>query len=275
MSNETVNSNENNIGGKPITPSPVISAWSPRSDSIVKVAEALSKAQAEIQPVIKDASNPFYGSKYADLATVWAAIRKPLTDNGLSVIQEPGTDNGKITLTTTLLHSSGEYIRSVISMPVTKSDAQGYGSAITYARRYALQSIAGIAPEDDDGNAAVGQGKQPSQPQGRSANRPVAQATKAPAQPELCYYDLRKVDDAVRDATIDLFEKQGAEMDPDTYLYVSEGPVRIQGAEQLRVQPPSFDPQVIIESTGEIVKESVLAADTRKNINKLKGGKAA
>lgn len=128
--------------------------WGERSEQITKLAGALSKFQSQLEAVKKDSANPFFKSKYAELSAVWDAIRDPLAANELAVIQEPSSANGRVVLTTTLLHSSGEYIRSSISFPVTKQDPQGYGSAITYARRYALQAITGIAPEDDDGNAA-------------------------------------------------------------------------------------------------------------------------
>lgn len=138
--------------------------WGECSASIVNLAKALVAVQSHIEPVKKDAANPFFKSKYADLATVWDAVREPLAKNGLSVLQEPGTDGDRAALTTTLLHTSGEYTRSRMSVPVAKQDPQGYGSAITYMRRYALQSVLGVAPEDDDGNAAsVGTAKQMSQ----------------------------------------------------------------------------------------------------------------
>lgn len=128
--------------------------WSDRSESIVKLAIALSKMQSELEPLKKDSSNPYFKSKYADLSSVWDVLREPLTRNGLAVIQEPGTYENKLVLYTTLIHISGEYIRSAFEIPVLKQDPQGYGSAITYARRYTLQAITGLAPEDDDGNAA-------------------------------------------------------------------------------------------------------------------------
>jgi len=135
-----------------------ITQWSERSESLIKFAPAFSKFQAEIEGVKKDANNPFFKSKYAELSSVWDAIREPLTKNGFSVLQEPGSEDGKLIMTTTLLHSSGEYVRSSVKFPIVKQDPQGVGSAITYARRYSLQSITGIAPEDDDGNAASNPG---------------------------------------------------------------------------------------------------------------------
>jgi hypothetical protein len=143
--------------------------WSQRSESIVELAKALCKTQATVEAVKKDASNPFFKSKYADLASVWASIREALTSNGLSVLQEPASKENRVQITTTLIHSSGEYVRSCLEVVATKADPQGIGSAITYARRYALGAIIGIAPEDDDGNAAS-QGK-PQQQQQKPAQQ--------------------------------------------------------------------------------------------------------
>lgn len=125
-----------------------------KSESISKLSEALSKAQGVIEGAKKDSSNPFFKSKYADLSSVWEACRKPLSDNGLSVIQIfDETDKGVI-VETILSHMSGEYIAGRMFIPISKIDAQTIGSASTYARRYGLQAIVGIAPEDDDGNDA-------------------------------------------------------------------------------------------------------------------------
>lgn len=125
---------------------------------IAKLADALAKAQSQFEPVVKDTKNPFFKSMYADLATLIAATKKGLCANGLSVIQSPGrvVDN-KVQITSLLLHSSGQWMRSETEMPMSKADAQGMGSAITYGRRYAYQSLLNVAGEtDDDGSAAVG-----------------------------------------------------------------------------------------------------------------------
>ena len=127
-----------------------------KSDSIAELAFALAKAQGAMKGAIKDSANPFFKSKYADLASVVEAIRVAFSSNGLSYIQtvEP-SDKDEVRVETTLLHSSGEWIScGVLSLPVSKADAQGYGSALTYARRYSLSAAVGVAPEDDDGNAA-------------------------------------------------------------------------------------------------------------------------
>lgn len=122
---------------------------------IDKLAEALAKAQREIQNAAKDKANPYFKSKYADLASVWEACREPLTKNGLAVIQKARATEGGIEVETMLVHSSGQFVTETLSLPVVKADAQGIGSAITYARRYALSAMVGVAPEDDDGNAAA------------------------------------------------------------------------------------------------------------------------
>lgn len=127
-------------------------------DAPAKLAVSLSRAQAEMEGAKKDAANPAFRSKYADLASVWDAIREPLTKHGLSVIQLPcPAPDGHVGLVTTLLHESGESISQVFFMPVKdKTNAQAVGSALTYARRYSLMAVCGIAPEDDDGNVAAG-----------------------------------------------------------------------------------------------------------------------
>lgn len=124
--------------------------------SIADLAAALCKAQAQMEGAKKDANNPHFKSKYADLASVWDAIRGPLTSNGLSVVQLLRSIQGGVEVETILMHASGQQISDVFAVPASKQDAQGYGSAATYARRYALMAMVGVAPEDDDGNAAVG-----------------------------------------------------------------------------------------------------------------------
>lgn len=127
-----------------------------KSDSVAGLAAALAKAQGVMKGALKDSANPFFKSRYADLASVVEAIRAAFSANGLSYIQtvEP-SDKDEVRVETTLLHASGEWIScGILSLPVSKIDAQGYGSALTYARRYSLSAAVGVAPEDDDGNAA-------------------------------------------------------------------------------------------------------------------------
>ena len=130
-----------------------------QSESIAALAAALSKAQASITGALKDSANPFFKSKYADLASCWDACRKPLTDNGLAVIQTIEAGEARAVLVTTLCHASGEWIKSYCPI-LTKDDSpQALGSAITYARRYALAAMCGLAQVDDDAEAAQGRHK--------------------------------------------------------------------------------------------------------------------
>lgn len=127
-----------------------------QSEQINELATALSKAQAEIQPALKDSVNPFFKSKYADLASVWNACKDPLTKHGLSVLQMMDYKEGQLVLLTTLAHSSGQWVRSCLPVLSAKQDAQSIGSAITYMRRYSLAALVGVTTdEDDDGNAAT------------------------------------------------------------------------------------------------------------------------
>ena len=128
-----------------------------KSESIAALAAALATAQGSMKGAVKDSANPFFKSKYADLASVVEAIRSAFSANGLSYIQtiQP-SDRDEVRVETMILHSSGEWIScGVLALPVSKVDAQGYGSALTYARRYSLSAAVGVAPEDDDGNAAT------------------------------------------------------------------------------------------------------------------------
>jgi len=121
-----------------------------QSEQINELAFALSKAQSEITPAIKDSVNPFFKSKYADLSNVWDACRTPLTKNGLTVIQTMDYKEDKIFLVTTLAHSSGQWIKSILPIIPNKQDAQGIGSAITYMRRYSLAALVGVTTDEDD-----------------------------------------------------------------------------------------------------------------------------
>jgi hypothetical protein len=126
-----------------------------QSDSIKELAGAMALAQAKVDGARKDSSNPFFKSKYADLASVTAAVQV-IYEYGLSYIQRSHDRDNAAAIETIILHKSGEWMSAgIVSVPVSKADAQGYGSALTYARRYSLGAAFGIVPEDDDGNAAA------------------------------------------------------------------------------------------------------------------------
>lgn len=119
------------------------------------LAAAMAKAQAEIKTALKDSKNPHFKSSYADLTSVWDACRAALTKNGISVIQIPNFEGDEVWLETMLLHASGDSIKGRYPLRPQQQTPQGYGSALTYARRYSLAAMVGVvADEDDDGNAA-------------------------------------------------------------------------------------------------------------------------
>lgn len=125
-----------------------------KSDSIKALAVAMCKAQSEMGGAHKGANNPFFKSKYADLGAVVQAVKDPFANNGLSYVQFPIEEGGRIGVETILMHDSGEWMSNSFTVNLIKQDAQAAGSALTYCRRYALQAIAGIPSEDDDGNHA-------------------------------------------------------------------------------------------------------------------------
>lgn len=145
------------------------------SEQINEIAAALAKAQAEMTGAKKDSANPHFRSTYADLASVREACMAALNKHNIAVIQSPRgvVIDGQfcVELETRLVHASGQWVADTLTVPVAKVDAQGVGSATTYARRYALAAFTSVAPEDDDGEAAVGRGN-------------GARAVAAPVMPE-------------------------------------------------------------------------------------------
>lgn len=120
------------------------------------IAPAFIKAKKAFSPALKTSTNPHFKSKYAALDACIEAVNDAFLDNGIAMFQQTFEDDHGVTVETVFLHESGETIRSgKLHVPASKQDPQGYGSALTYARRYSLMAACGIAPEDDDGNAAV------------------------------------------------------------------------------------------------------------------------
>jgi len=120
-----------------------------------QIASALVKAQREFGPALKTSRNPHFKSKYADLSAVVEAVIDGLNNNGIALVQQTHECESGVIVETLLIHESGEQLSGGrLHVPASKQDAQGYGSALTYARRYSLMATTGIAPEDDDGNAA-------------------------------------------------------------------------------------------------------------------------
>lgn len=139
-----------------------------------KIASALVKAQKAFGPALKSATNPHFKSRYADLAACVEAVIDALNANGIALVQRNIACESGITIETVFLHESGEMLSSgPLHVPAAKSDAQGYGSAMTYARRYSLMAACGIAPEDDDGNAAAKAKPRPAEPKPAEERSPA------------------------------------------------------------------------------------------------------
>jgi len=137
------------------------------------IASALVKAQREFGPALKSSTNPHFRSKYADLSACIEAVIDALNNNGIYLMQLTEEHQGGVKVSTVFIHESGEQMSGgSLFMPATKQDAQGFGSALSYARRYSLMAACGIAPEDDDGNQAT-----------KSA--PAAQPIKATPKPQV------------------------------------------------------------------------------------------
>lgn len=120
-----------------------------------QIAQALVKAQKGFSPALKTSTNPHFRSRYADLATCVEAVIDSLNDNGIALMQMTHECSDGVIVETVFMHESGEtFSAGRLHVPAAKHDPQGYGSALTYARRYSLMAAAGIAPEDDDGTAA-------------------------------------------------------------------------------------------------------------------------
>jgi hypothetical protein len=149
-----------------------------KSESIKELATALSDAQSQMKGAIKDATNPFYKSQYADLASVWECIREPMRQNGLSVTQITDfNEEGNPVLVTVLMHSSGEWISGRFPLLAKDNTPQAFGSCVSYARRYSLAAIMGVVQIDDDAEAAQlrpGVIIMPGKPLSTSINQPRA-----------------------------------------------------------------------------------------------------
>lgn len=160
-----------------------------------EIASALVRAQKAFGPALKQSNNPHFKSRYADLATCVEAVIDALNDNGIALIQQTSECDSGVIVETVFIHESGEtFSAGKLHVPASKHDAQGYGSALTYARRYSLMAACGIAPEDDDGNAAT-------------AAPPAPRRTAAPAAPA-----APKVTDLEVNTITKLAEAKGVEL---------------------------------------------------------------
>ncbi len=148
------------------------------------IASALVKAQREFGPALKSSTNPHFRSKYADLSACIEAVIDSLNNNGIYLMQLTDECEGGVKVSTVFIHESGEQMSGgSLFMPATKHDAQGFGSALSYARRYSLMAACGIAPEDDDGNQATKTAPQQAVPI-KATPKPVVQAVPQAVPPK-------------------------------------------------------------------------------------------
>lgn len=153
------------------------------SQTVTKIALALLKAQRKMGSASKDAKNPFFKSKYADYGSVLEVVKEPLNEEGIVILQPHCTHEGKTYVETVLMHESGEWVSSATEVVCAKqNDAQAMGSAITYARRYNLQSLLSIPTADDDGESTMNREK-PQQTQPVKQEQPKT-APPAPVPPQ-------------------------------------------------------------------------------------------
>jgi hypothetical protein len=124
------------------------------SPELNELAAALCLAQAEIAGAHKNAANPFFKSKYSDLASCWSAVREPLTKHDLSVVQSPSADGAKVSVETMVLHASGQWVSGTMTATAKDDSPQAIISIVTYLRRAGLSSFCSIAPVDDDAESA-------------------------------------------------------------------------------------------------------------------------
>lgn len=153
-----------------------------QSEEINELADALSKAQGLIDGASKDATNPFHKSRYADLHSVISCAKEPLAANNLSVVQQCQVIEGQTCLVTMLMHKSGQWVKSVMPLVTTKTDAQSMGALLTYYRRYGYSALIGISAVDDDGESAMD--RKPPVRESANKEKPV-EAPKPPTAPSI------------------------------------------------------------------------------------------
>lgn len=148
-----------------------------KSETIGKLAKSIALSQVEVENATKDTKNEFFKSKYADLAAVLNVVRPVFSKHNIAIVQLPSFSAPIASVETMLIHESGEFISNICFAPVSKQDAQGIGSAITYLRRYSLAAMCGIAQEDDDANGSVGHGQEPKKPAPPTQPKPQTKPT--------------------------------------------------------------------------------------------------
>lgn len=165
------------------------------SETINELATAMSKAQAQMKPALKDSINPHFKSKFSNLTSVWESMRIPFTSNGLTVWQDITTCDKTVSVTTKVVHSSGQWVEfGPLTIPLAKFDAQGVGSATSYAKRYALCAALGIVSDDDD--------------DGEAATAPIRQKQEeAKISPKISQDQIKEINELLQECDTQYVEK--------------------------------------------------------------------
>ncbi len=214
------------------------------SEQINEVATALAKAQGMITGALKDSTNPHFKSSYADLASIWDACRSALSSNGLAVVQMTDkSDKDEVIVVTRIMHSSGQWIEGTLALPVSKADAQGYGSALTYARRYGLAAAVGIAQVDDDGNLAA-------------QARPIKQ----PARPAFVNGEAH----TARGVAVDAF----ANLTPETQQWLRDQAIEIMAVFERKEDLHTYIEKQNYDTEEKLALWSILPSECRTAIKK-------
>lgn len=160
------------------------------SDTLSKFAPAFVAAQKKVEHATKNAQNPHLKNKYANLAEVIDTVTPTFNDEGLAILQFPGWNEGRATVSTMVLHTSGEFVAGTAECPLPKADPQGYGAATTYLRRYGGAAVANISQEDDDGESALNR-KPKGEKTAEADRKQAAEVAKDPESPQALYNALQ------------------------------------------------------------------------------------
>lgn len=210
------------------------------SEQINELVKAMCEVNKVLENAQKDKTNPFFKSKYADLTEIFGVCRKPLAENGLVVIQTTMVINDKTYMITRLIHTSGQWIKGVYPLNPIKNDPQGYGSAVTYARRYTLSAIIGITAEDDDGNKA-------SKQNGTTKKETTSKPTDTGRRGDLTENDLKRlaeIDKALMELNGGNKNLAAAQLKKMTSFTGNDG-VKVQGKSSTRFITSSIQTKVL------------------------------
>jgi len=233
------------------------------SDSTAKIDAAMVKVQGKVHGAVKDSVNPHFKSKYADLSSVWDACRDALTSEGVSVTQWPVHSSDNMVHMVTRLAHDGEWLMAEFGLPADKASAHGYGSAVTYLRRFCLASAVGVVSDDDDGNAASQGASRPAFQQSREAPRqeaPPQNQTKPSAGYPVISKELRAKDENARiehDNFMDFGEGETNKGRRETFIATL-----VTVAKNLGIKPGPYNGDLAVyQNYMRVVRDTIRAAN--------------